>query len=123
MNNKKIPDEQECFEIMNKCDMMSHIIYHSIQVKNVSMAIFDNLIDKTILSKEKIIAGALLHDIAKSKCIHDQGVDPHDCRRLPIHADRAQRPPPPCITDENQQDNDQRQRDNARHHAIRDHCC
>lgn len=72
MNDKRIPNEDECLDIMKKCDMMSHIIDHSIQVKNVSMAIFDNLIDKKIISREKIIAGALLHDIAKSKCIREK---------------------------------------------------
>jgi putative nucleotidyltransferase with HDIG domain len=61
-----IPSESECLEIMEKYKMLPNIIEHSIQVKNVSIAIANNLIDKSSINMELICAGALLHDIAKT---------------------------------------------------------
>jgi len=51
--------------------MLPNIIDHSIQVKNVSEAIYKHIIDKTNISLELLIASALLHDIAKTESIHE----------------------------------------------------
>ena len=65
-NILSIPNESECFKIMGKYEMLPNIIEHSIQVKNVSIAIANNLISKNSVNMELICAGALLHDIAKT---------------------------------------------------------
>ena len=63
------PNENECLKIMKTCNMFPNIIAHSIQVKNVAAAIADNLKPDIIINKELVIAGALLHDIGKTKSI------------------------------------------------------
>ena len=64
-----IPSEKKCLEIMKSCNMLQNIIDHSIQVKNVSVAIVENLKNPEIVNIDLVIAGALLHDIAKSRTI------------------------------------------------------
>ncbi len=54
---------------MEQYNMLPNILRHSIQVKNVAVAIVSNLADPTIVDKELVIAGALLHDIAKTRTI------------------------------------------------------
>ena len=49
--------------------MLPNIADHSQQVKNVSLAIVDDLIDPSIVSRDLVIASALLHDIAKTRSI------------------------------------------------------
>jgi putative nucleotidyltransferase with HDIG domain len=65
----KIPTETECFSLIQEYNMLPNIIEHSIQVKNVSLIIYDNLNEKDTLNRELIIASALLHDIAKTSSI------------------------------------------------------
>ena len=67
--NNNIPNEEECLAIMVRCGMFPNIVEHSVQVKNVAEAIAQNLKDDVIVNKPLIIAGALLHDIAKTKSI------------------------------------------------------
>ena len=69
MTNRGIPNEDECLKIMKACNMFPNIIAHSVQVKNVAAAITDNLKPDISINKELVIAGALLHDIAKTKSI------------------------------------------------------
>ncbi len=66
---KKYPSEDECLKLIEKYEMLPNIIDHSIQVKNVAEAIYNNLLEKEKLSFELIIASALLHDIAKTRSI------------------------------------------------------
>jgi len=66
---KKYPSEDECHRLIEKYKMFPNIIQHSIQVKNVSEAIYHHLTDKQPISLELLIASALLHDIAKTKSI------------------------------------------------------
>jgi putative nucleotidyltransferase with HDIG domain len=68
----KYPTEDECFNIIRQYDMLPNIIEHSIQVKNVSLAIYDNLREKKSISRELLIAAALLHDIAKTRSIQNR---------------------------------------------------
>jgi len=65
----KIPSETECFSLIQEYNMLPNIIEHSIQVKNVSLIIYDNLKEKDSLNRDLIIASALLHDIAKTSSI------------------------------------------------------
>ena len=66
---KKYPSEDECLKLIKKYEMLPNIVAHSIQVKNVAEAIYNQLTDKEKISIELLIAAALLHDIAKTKSI------------------------------------------------------
>ena len=65
----KYPTENECFKLIEKYEMFPNIVAHSIQVKNVSEAIYNHLVDKICISIELLVASALLHDIAKTRSI------------------------------------------------------
>jgi putative nucleotidyltransferase with HDIG domain len=68
----RYPTEDECFSIIRQHDMLPNIIEHSVQVKNVAIAIYDNLREKELISRELLIAAALLHDIAKTRSIQNR---------------------------------------------------
>jgi len=75
MTSKSInshPTEEECMKLIEEYEMLPNIISHSIQVKNVSEAIYNNIIDKSHINLELLIASALLHDIAKTKSIQEK---------------------------------------------------
>ncbi len=57
--------------------MRPNIVDHSIQVKNVSLSIADNLKNPGIVNRELVVASSLLHDIAKTRSI-DTGEIRHD---------------------------------------------
>lgn len=57
--------------------MLPNIAKHSQQVKNVSVAIVDNLKEPASVNRQLVIACALLHDIAKTKSI-ETGEIRHD---------------------------------------------
>ncbi len=65
-SNYKYPDEDECFRLIREYGMLPNIVRHSIQVRNVSVAIYKHLISNDSVSLKLIIASALLHDIAKT---------------------------------------------------------
>lgn len=72
MNNdskKHYPTESECFELIKEYGMLPNIVNHSIQVRNVSRAIYEHLSDRKSISIELLTAAALLHDIAKTRSI------------------------------------------------------
>lgn len=69
---KKYPSEDECYELLQKFRMLPNIVDHSVQVMRVSLAIYDDLKDKSALSRELIVAAALLHDIAKTRSIEQK---------------------------------------------------
>jgi len=65
-----IPDVEECFGLMKQYHMLSNIKDHSIVVAQVAEIITSGLIGAGHkLSMEKVIAGALLHDIGKTACL------------------------------------------------------
>ncbi len=68
----KYPNEDECFKIIRQYEMLPNIIDHSVQVKNVAVAIYNYLKNKEIISRELLIAAALLHDIAKTRSIKNR---------------------------------------------------
>lgn len=62
-----IPAINTCIELMEKYNMLSHIKLHSIVVAKVSHLIASGLRHAGIdISVEKVVAGALLHDIGKT---------------------------------------------------------
>lgn len=64
-----VPTEDECFAIMKQYDMLDNIMKHSVQVMNVAMALVANLRDPDAVQSSLVRAGALLHDIAKTRTI------------------------------------------------------
>lgn len=70
--SEKIPSESECFSLIRKHEMLPNIIEHSMQVKKVSVLIYENLEDNDSLNLELIVASALLHDIAKTSSIKNR---------------------------------------------------
>ena len=62
----RIPTRAECDELMLQYSMRPHIIEHSTQVMNVSLAIIDNLKNGVSVNRDLVIAAALLHDITKT---------------------------------------------------------
>jgi putative nucleotidyltransferase with HDIG domain len=68
-NTKKLPNEEECYRLMEQYEMLPNIKDHSILVKNVSMALTFNLKKSAHINPELVLAGALLHDIAKTRAV------------------------------------------------------
>ncbi len=67
--NTAIPTEKECYDIIKRYEMRENIIRHSEQVMRVSMALVERLKDPSLIRPDLVRAGALLHDIAKSRTI------------------------------------------------------
>jgi uncharacterized protein len=65
----RIPTRAECEELMAKYSMLPNIVEHSFQVMRVALAITDNLKDSVSVDRDVVIAGALLHDITKTRSI------------------------------------------------------
>ena len=67
-----IPDVKQCLDFMKQYHMLPNIREHSIVVARVAEIITQGLIEAgQDLSLEKVIAGALLHDIGKTACLHN----------------------------------------------------
>lgn len=54
---------------MREYQMLPNIISHSKQVMNVALKIIDNLADGCKINRALVIAGALLHDITKTRSL------------------------------------------------------
>jgi uncharacterized protein len=66
----KIPGIEECFDLMEHYHMLPNIKDHSIVVARVAEIITGGLISAGHeLSMDRVIAGALLHDIGKTACL------------------------------------------------------
>jgi putative nucleotidyltransferase with HDIG domain len=69
-----IPTIDMCKELMDRFNMPEHIRRHSEMVESAALLIVDaHLKAGTQLSREKVRAGALLHDIAKALCLKNGG--------------------------------------------------
>ena len=69
-NTTDIPDVKQCLGLMVQYHMLPNIRKHSIVVARVAEIISNGLVGAgQDLSLEKIIAGALLHDIGKTACL------------------------------------------------------
>lgn len=70
-----IPTVQECYHYYNQYAMRDNIRAHSIMVARVAELLYDTLAlstspqPPTLPTKEEVIAGALMHDIAKTPCL------------------------------------------------------
>lgn len=72
--NTTIPSRKTCLELIESYGMLDNIRQHSFVVARVAETILQNLnlsFDKDILPPDRdlVLAGALLHDIAKTKCL------------------------------------------------------
>lgn len=73
--NTTIPSRKTCLELIDSYGMLDNIRQHSFVVARVAETILQNLnlsFDKDILPPDRdlVLAGALLHDIAKTKCLN-----------------------------------------------------
>jgi len=73
---ERIPDIDECFRLMEQYGMLPNIRHHSIVVARVTWQLIDALQRSDLLSapvpdQGLSVAGALLHDIAKTTCLAD----------------------------------------------------
>lgn len=67
-----IPDREECIEFMLKMRMPEHIMHHSFRVCDMAITLAKLcVVNAYPISIEKVEAGALLHDIAKAKCLEE----------------------------------------------------
>jgi len=69
-----IPTEQECYDLMDQYRMLDNVREHSIVVAEIVRAISHGLVTSGVqISVDKAVAGALLHDIAKTQCLQTGG--------------------------------------------------
>ena len=69
-----IPTEKECYDLMDKYQMLDNVREHSMVVAEIVRVISLGLVNTGVhLSVDKAVAGALLHDIAKTLCIQTGG--------------------------------------------------
>jgi putative nucleotidyltransferase with HDIG domain len=79
----KVPGVKECFDLMEQYQMLPNIKHHSIVVARVAEIITSGLIAAGHkLSMDRIIAGALLHDIGKTACLDND--DDHAAKGVEI---------------------------------------
>jgi putative nucleotidyltransferase with HDIG domain len=78
-----IPTVEQCFNLMEQHHMLPNIKDHSIMVARVAHILTNGLIKAGHeLSFDKVIAGALLHDIGKTACLDND--DDHAARGYEI---------------------------------------
>ena len=86
-----IPSVDECFDLMEQYHMLPNIKDHSIVVAGVAEIISSGLIAAGHeLSMDRIIAGALLHDIGKTSCLDNN--DDHAAKGVEICLDHNLNP-------------------------------
>ncbi len=75
-SQSKIPTRRECDTLMARYAMLPNIVAHSYQVMRVALAITDSLKDGLSIHRDQVMAGALLHDITKTRSLETK--EPHD---------------------------------------------
>jgi putative nucleotidyltransferase with HDIG domain len=79
----KIPSVNECLDLMEQYHMLPNIKSHSFVVARVAEIITNDLVAaEHELSMDRIIAGALLHDIGKTACLDNE--DDHAAKGVEI---------------------------------------
>ncbi len=82
-SDSNIPGVKECLDLMEQYHMLPNIKDHSIVVAGVAEIITSSLITAGHkLSLDKVIAGALLHDIGKTTCLDND--DDHAAKGVKI---------------------------------------
>jgi uncharacterized protein len=72
-----IPSIQQCYSLMDEYEMLANIRAHSLMVTRVAALLLQELADsqKTqapLPNTDLVLAGALLHDIAKTPCLDNR---------------------------------------------------
>lgn len=68
--DKGVPTRDECLSLIKKHGMLSNIVRHSLTVEKVAVFLSRALIDAgEVFDLPEIVAGALLHDITKTRSI------------------------------------------------------
>ncbi|HBI14653.1 MAG TPA: metal-dependent phosphohydrolase [Desulfobulbaceae bacterium] len=69
-----VPDIAECFRLMEEYGMLPNIRRHSLVVARVAWLLVEGFRENggppLVLDQELVVPGALLHDIAKTPCLH-----------------------------------------------------
>ncbi len=81
----RIPARRDCYRIMYEMKMMDHIVAHSLQVCRVAMFLANSI--ETNLNLNLVQAGALLHDITKTRSIETHENHAQTARELLISLD------------------------------------
>ncbi len=90
----QIPNTAQCLEFFDRFEMLDNIRIHSLTVAQVAAGLVDGLTDagRTEMvpaDRDEVVAGALLHDIAKTRCILAGGRHAEEgreiCRQLGYH--------------------------------------
>ncbi len=92
MSKVAVPSVTQCLALMERYEMLDNIRAHSLTVARVTEAILTGMAESKIVAgirlpnPELVVAGALLHDIAKTMCLGsacDHAQKGHDiCREL-----------------------------------------
>lgn len=87
--SKRVPTISQCLEFIDQYEMLDNIRAHSFVVARVAETLIDGLhrSAKTpgpVPDKEEVLAGALLHDIAKTLCIKTGCLHAEEGRRICI---------------------------------------
>jgi len=75
--NSNIPSKAQCLALMDQYGMFNNIRAHSLAVARVAEAVLQGLTETNgnevdLPERELVIAGALLHDIAKTICLQQE---------------------------------------------------
>ncbi len=73
---RPIPSINECLSFIEHYEMLGNIRDHSFMVARVANALVEGLVHNSapsIPDSNEVIAGALLHDIAKTRCLQNNG--------------------------------------------------
>ena len=81
-----IPSVAQCFQFMDQYEMLENIRDHSIMVARIGELLALELVDKGVeVNIDLVVAGALMHDIAKTACLDNDrnhaGMGREICRR------------------------------------------
>lgn len=67
----QIPSINQCLALMDEYAMLDNIKDHSIMVAQVADVLLAGMQSTALPSRDLVISGALLHDIAKTQCIKE----------------------------------------------------
>ena len=71
-----VPTLATCLQLMERYEMLPHIRHHSLVVARLAEQLISGLIatnpERPQADRELVIAGALLHDIAKTPCLNSE---------------------------------------------------
>lgn len=79
------PSIEQCISFIDRYEMLSNIRDHSFMVARVAKTLVDGLVRSSVSplpDPDEVIAGALLHDIAKTRCLKNNSHHAKDGQRI-----------------------------------------